>query len=104
MASSSISQRAKEFIKAKERDLANFRKFLESRFELQDNEDIEAGKWDEYLAEYFMDARKANGEEYEPDTLQMRKSSINRYLKSKGSESNLSDERVFELSNQTLAT
>ena len=50
-----------------------------------------------------MDARKTKGEEYEPDTFQMQKSSLNRYPKSKGSEYNLSDERVFKPCNQTLA-
>ena len=55
-----------------------------------------------HLAEYFTDARKANGEEYEPDTLQMRKFSINRYLKSKGREYDLSDKHMFRLSKQTL--
>ena len=107
-----IVVRAKRFIEAQEkrntsvctdRDVRNFREFLQAKFELRAIEDIEPNELDIYLSEYYMDAKKAGGGEYEPETLQMRKSSLNRYLRKAGYPHDLNDTTLFNMSNQMLA-
>ena len=70
------------------------------------NESIEslpASDLDHLLSKFFMNIRKKNGEEYEPDTISGFQRSIQRYLSDKRSPVNILKDKDFEKSRKVLA-
>lgn len=85
-------------------DVGKFKNWL-----LQQNEEREVGsipspELDLLLARFFMTAKKADGGEYEPDTLKSMQGSINRYLGEKGSTVNLIEDKEFKHSRDVLTS
>ena len=59
-------------------------------------ESLPASELDHLLCKVFMNIRKKNGEEYEPDTISGFQRSIQRYLSEKGSSVNILKDKNFE--------
>ena len=66
-------------------------------------ENLPASELDHVLCKFFMNIRKKNGEEYEPDTISGFQRSIQRYLSEKGSSVNILKDKDFEKSRKVLS-
>ena len=66
-------------------------------------ESLPASELDHLLCNFFMNIRKKNGEEYEPDTISGFQRSIQRYLSEKGSSVNILKDKDFEKSRKVLS-
>ena len=66
-------------------------------------ESLPASELDHLLCKFFMNIRKKNGEEYEPDTISGFQRSIQRYLSEKGSSVNILKDKDFEKSRKVLS-
>ena len=66
-------------------------------------ESLPASEHDHLLCKFFMNIRKKNGEEYEPDTISGFQRSIQRYLSEKGSSVNILKDKDFEKSRKVLS-
>ena len=67
-------------------------------------ESLPVSELDHLLCKFFMNIRKKNGEEYEPDTISGFQRSIQRYLSEKGSSVNILKDKDFEKSRKVLLT
>ena len=65
-------------------------------------ESLPVSELDHLLCKFFMNIRKKNGEEYEPDTISGFQRSIQRYLSEKGSSVNILKDKDFEKSRKVL--
>ena len=61
-------------------------------------ENLPAAELDHLLCKFFMNIRKKNGQEYEPDSISGFQRSIQRYLSEKGSSVNILKDKEFEKS------
>ena len=66
-------------------------------------ENLPAAELDHLLGKFFMNIRKKNGQEYEPDSISGIQRSIQRYLSEKGSSFNILKDKDFEKSRKVLA-
>ena len=66
-------------------------------------ENLPAAELDHLLCKFFMNIRKKNGQEYEPDSISGFQRSIQRYLSEKGSPINILKDKDFEKSRKVLA-
>ena len=66
-------------------------------------ENLPAAELDHPLCKFFMNIRKKNGQEYEPDSISGFQRSIQRYLSEKGSPVNILKDKDFEKSRKVLA-
>ena len=66
-------------------------------------ENLPAAELDHLLCKFFMNIRKKNGQEYEPDSISGFQRSIQRYLSEKGSSVNILKDKDFEKSRKVLA-
>ena len=66
-------------------------------------ENLPAAELDHHLCKFFMNIRKKNGQEYEPDSISGFQRSIQRYLSEKGSPINILKDKDFEKSRKVLA-
>jgi len=64
-------------------DVKLFTTYLQSTGEKRSIKEILPNELDNYLARFFLNVRKADKSEYEPDTLKIYQSSISRYLSEK---------------------
>ena len=64
---------------------------------------LPAAELDHLLCKFFMNIRKKNGQEYEPDSISGFQRSIQRYLSKKGSSVNILKDKDFEKSRKVLA-
>ena len=77
------------------RDVKNVQRWLfDNKKEPRALENIPPNHLNDFLAQMFIGIRKANGENYEPSSLEGIKNSVERYLKEKGYSTSLKD-RVF---------
>ena len=66
-------------------------------------ENLPAAELDHHLCKFFMNVRKKNGQEYEPDSISGFQRSIQRYLSEKGASVNILKDNDFEKSRKVLA-
>ena len=66
-------------------------------------ENLPAAELDHLLCKFFVNIRKKNGQEYEPDSISGFQRSIQRYLSEKGSNVNILKDKDFEKSRNVLA-
>ena len=62
-------------------DVQKFQRFLQTKGEQKEIQNIEADILDEYIANYILSVRKPDGQEYEPSTIRNIISSLDRKLK-----------------------
>ena len=75
---------------------------IKNRNETRHVVDIEPGTLDQYVGSFILDIRKADGSEYEPDSLTSFHRSINRKLEEFGYPYSLVDSKEFKLSKKVL--
>ena len=85
-------------------DLNNFFRYLKSiNEENLKIENLPPAKLDHFLCKFFINVRKVNGEEYEPDTLTDFQRSIRKYLNDLNVQVNILKDIQFEKSRKVLA-
>uniref|UniRef100_A0A8W8NP22 Tyr recombinase domain-containing protein n=1 Tax=Magallana gigas TaxID=29159 RepID=A0A8W8NP22_MAGGI len=79
-----------------ESDLRKFNDYLTKNDEHRNPEEIPVYELDMHLARFFINAKKASGEDYEPDTLKYIQGSVNRYLAEKKLNINIITDKEFK--------
>lgn len=85
-----------------ESDLRKFNDYLTKNGEHRNPEEIPVYDLDMHLARFFMNAKKASGEDYEPDTLKSIQGSVNHYLAEKKLNINIITDKEFKHSRDVL--
>eukprot|EP00105_Crassostrea_gigas_P046736 XP_019930884.1 PREDICTED: uncharacterized protein LOC105348291 isoform X2 [Crassostrea gigas] len=85
-----------------ESDLRKFNDYLTKNGEHRNPEEIPVYDMDMHLARFFMNAKKASGEDYEPDTLKSIQGSVNRYLAEKKLNIKIITDKEFKHSRDVL--
>lgn len=85
-----------------ESDLRKFNDYLTKNGEHRNPEEIPVYDLDMHLARFFMNAKKASGDDYEPDTLKSIQGSVNRYLAEKKLNINIITDKEFKHSRDVL--
>ncbi|XP_052705738.1 uncharacterized protein LOC128181386 [Crassostrea angulata] len=83
-------------------DLRKFNDYLTKNGEHRNPEEIPVYDLDMHLARFFTNAKKASGEDYEPDTLKSIQGSVNRYLAEKKLNINIITDKEFKHSRDVL--
>ena len=78
-----------------QRDVSLLKKFLVSRNELREIENIDAKDLDVLIANFLLQVRKKDGEQYEPTSLRSFVSSFDRYLRKKDYSSTTMEGKEF---------
>ena len=89
-------QENKNTLSKTQRDVSLLKKFLVSRNELREIENIDAKDLDMLIANFLHQVRKKDGEQYEPTSLRSFVSSFDRYLRKKDYSSTFWKERSSE--------
>ena len=84
-------------------DMNTFSRYVKTIGMSESVENLPASELDHLLCKFFMNIRKKNGEEYEPDTISGFQRSIQRYLSEKGSSVNILKDKDFEKSRKVLS-
>ncbi|XP_070550322.1 uncharacterized protein KIAA1958-like [Ptychodera flava] len=96
------SQRKVSTVRTTERDVNKVRRFIETRYDDHiELSDIPATALNEYLAAFFINMKKADGSDYEPDSISAVNHSIERYFSEKRYGVILNDKQ-FDLANEAL--
>lgn len=85
-----------------ESDLRKFNNYLTKNGEHRNPEEIPVYDLDMHLARFFINAKKAGGEDFEPDTLKSIQRSVNRYLAEKKLNINIITDKEFKHSRDVL--
>ncbi|XP_070554798.1 uncharacterized protein KIAA1958-like [Ptychodera flava] len=96
------SQRKVSTVRTTERDVNKVRRFIETWYDdHRELSDIPATALNEYLASFFINMKKDDGRDYEPDSISAVKHSIERYFSEKRYGVSLNDKQ-FDLANEAL--
>ncbi len=76
-------------------DIKLFKEFLESEGEERDIQEIPANKLQELATRFVLGVRKKNGEEYEPSSIRGFLQSVHRFLRKKGYQFSLLNDKEF---------
>ncbi|RUA04261.1 MAG: hypothetical protein DSY43_06765 [Gammaproteobacteria bacterium] len=85
-----------------QRDISLLKKFLVSNNEPKEIENIDAKDLDDYIANFLLQVRKQNGEQYEPTSLRSFISSFDRYLRKKEYPSTIIEGKQFRKTKEVL--
>ena len=85
------------------RDVSLLQKFLLSRNELRDIENIDAKDLDVLLANFLLQVRKKDGQQYEPTSLRSFVSSFDRYLRKKYYSSTIMEGKEFRKTKESIS-
>ena len=85
-----------------QRDVSLLKKFLVSRNELREIENIDANDLDVLIANFLLQVRKKDGEQYEPTSLRSFVSSFDRYLRKKDYSSTIMEGKEFRKTKEVL--
>ena len=85
-----------------QRDVSLLKKFLVSRNELREIENIDANDLDVLIANFLLQVRKKDGEQYEPTSLRSFVSSFDRYLRKKDYSSTIMEGKDFRKTKEVL--
>ena len=95
-------QENKNTLSKTQRDVSLLNFFLVSRHELREIEKIDANDLDVLIANFLLQVRKKDGEQYEPTSLRSFVSSFDRYLRKKDYSSTIMDGKEFRKTKETL--
>ena len=97
------SQRKLSTVRATERDVNKVRRFIQHRYnDHREIAEIPANALNEYLATFFINVKKDDGTDYEPDSISAVKHSIERHLSEQRYGVSLNDKQ-FDLANEGQA-
>ena len=97
------NQKSAKSTKKTTTDMNTLSRFMKTIGMSENVESLPASELDHLLCKFFMNIRKKNGEEYEPDTISGFQRSIQRYLSYKGSSFNIFKDKDFEKSRKVLS-
>ena len=95
-------QENKNTLSKTQRDVSLLKKFLVSRNELREIENIDAKDLDVLIANFLLQVRKKDGEQYEPTSLRSFVSSFDRYLRKKDYSSTIMEGKEFRKTKEAL--
>ena len=95
-------QENKKTFSKTQRDVSLFKTFLVSRNELREIENIDAKDLDVLIANFLLQVRKKDGEQYEPASLRSFVSSFDRYLRKKDYSSTIMEGKEFRKTKEVL--
>lgn len=97
------NQKAKNTIRKTKSDMNILHKYLNSIGKNTEIESLPANDLDHLLSKFFMEVKKADGSDYEPNTVSSFQRSIQRYLEEKRSQLNIFKDNEFNTSRMVLA-
>ena len=89
-------QENKNTLSKTQRDVSLFKTFLVSRNEHREIENIDAKSLDVFIANFLLQVRKKDGEQYEPTSLRSFVSSFDRHLTKKDYSSTIMEGKEFQ--------
>ena len=95
-------QENKNTLSKTKRDVSLLKKFLVSRNEHREIENIDAKSLDVLIANFLLQVRKKDGEQYEPTSLRSFVSSLDRYLRKKDYSSTIMEGKEFRKTKEAL--
>ena len=95
-------QENKNTLSKTQRDVSLLKKILVSRNELREIENIDAKDLDVIIANFLLQVRKKDGEQYEPTSLRSFVSSFDRYLKKKDYSPTIVEGKEFRKTKEAL--
>ena len=98
-----IAQRPESTVKKTKYDLNIWKRYLETKNESGQIENIPPEELNALLCRFFMDTKKKDGSQYEPVSLTSLQRSLQRYLNDKGSTINLFKDEGFKTSREVLS-
>lgn len=96
-------QKSANTVRKTRSDIKTFERYLTSIRKNKVIESLPASELDHLLCKFFINARRVNNEEYEPDSLSGIQRSIQRFLVDQKSQSNILKDVEFSKSRQVLA-
>ena len=95
-------QENKNTLSKTQRDVSLFKTFLVSRNEHREIENIDAKSLDVFIANFLLQVRKKDGEQYEPTSLRSFVSSFDRYFRKKDYSSTIMEGKEFRKTKEAL--
>lgn len=95
-------QQNKNTLSKTQRDITLLEKFLSSKNERKNIEEIEPKALDNYIANFLLQVRKKDGEQYEPSSLRAFISSFDRYLRKHDYSSTIIEGKEFKKTKEVL--
>lgn len=98
------SKTAKSTVKATKRAVVQLQNFMaDKKSDFREVHELRPTKLDTYIGEYVLQAKKPNGEQYEPNSLSVWHRGLARYLESKDYPADISKDKEFSSSRKVIA-